>query len=104
MGADTPYTGRVRGAVEGGRPVTGRGALPLPGDGGGHGFGAYVGEAGADQAALEVGRHGPETGRVQGRGVAGDVEETGRDEATETGERREVEHAVESRSGDLRVP
>jgi hypothetical protein len=63
----------------------------------------YVSEAGAGQTALEVGRDGPEAGGVQGRGIAGDIEETGGDTAAETGKRNEVGHAVESMAGVSRV-
>src|SRR5947199_155639 len=53
--ADAAHSGRIRGAVEGGRPVAGGGSAPGAGHGLGNGPGADVREAGADEAALEVG-------------------------------------------------
>ncbi len=81
-------------------------APPLPGPlpRRGHRFLSYVPEAGAGQAALVVRAHGPETGGVEGGGVAGDIEETGGDEAAEAGERSEIGHTAESMAGVLRVP
>ena len=102
--ADAPYSGGVRGPVQGRDPVAGAGAAPGAGHGRGHRRGPYGAEAGADETALEIGAYGPEAGRVEGGGITGHVLQIGRDEAVEAGHWGEVVHVAESRTarGDLR--
>jgi hypothetical protein len=96
---DAAYTRRVRGAVERRRPVVdGRTAL-LPRHRPRDRLVPYVTEARTHHATLEIGADGPETGRVQSGGIAGHIGETGGDKVAEAGERRQVGHAVESRTG-----
>ena len=65
---------------------------------------SYVAEAGTGQAAPVVRGHGPETGGVEGRGIAGDLQQTGGDKPAEAGERSEIGHTAESMAGVPRVP
>lgn len=98
--ADAPHTVRVRGVVERRRPVHRRRSGPGAGPRRRHRFLAHVSEAGADEAAIEIGADGPEAGGVEGRGIAGDVAQIGRDAPAEAGQSREVVHTFESMADD----
>ncbi len=105
VGAYAPYALDVGGAVQRTAPVPGGRAPPAGGVGRGHRpVLPYVPEARAEQTALVVGDDGPPPRRVQGLRITGDIAQVSGCTAAETGQRREVVHAIESMAGAGRPP